>query len=54
MIKQIKKTYIIEDEDEIKLLKFLLDYCYHRSSQHRTPVSKMEDRINILRKQLAD
>ena len=48
-----KKSYLIEDEDEIRLLKFLLNYCYHRAKKHKTPVSDLLEEINDLRKQFS-
>ena len=52
MKKYIEEKYIIEDKEEIKLLRFLLDYCYHRATKHKTPVSGLVKGIDNLRKQL--
>ena len=53
-----KKHYIKEvveytfDEEEAKLLKTLLGYCWHRATKHATPMSKYSGEIDKLRKQL--
>jgi len=51
-IKLIKKTtYIIDDESELKLIRFCLDYCWHRATKHKTPVSGLDKGINKMRKE---
>ena len=51
MKKYIEEKYIIEDKEEIKLLRFLLDYCFYRATKHKTPVSGLVKGIDNLRKQ---
>ena len=40
------------NEEEVKLIEFCLNYCYHRATKHRSPVTSYQDKINKLRKQL--
>ncbi len=47
-----KVVYHIEDEAEIKLIRFCLDYCYHRAAKHHnTPLEGQGGKIDELRKQ---
>jgi hypothetical protein len=43
--------YILDDQTEIALIKDCLNYCWHRATQHRTPMSGKEEKINGLRRQ---
>ena len=45
-----KMVYELEDQD-VKVLKHLLNYCYHRAEKHRTPVSGSANEIRRLRKE---
>lgn len=52
---EIKKKALLLDPDEVKKLKFIIDYAYHRAYEHPdSPVAFPEHRffIEYLRKQL--
>ena len=40
------------NKEEIELIKFCLNYCHHRATCHRSPVSSYRKEIDTLRKQL--
>jgi hypothetical protein len=56
MIQQLKTIqiteYVLSDKVEINLITDCLNYCYHRATKHKTPMTGKEYMINKLRKQL--
>jgi hypothetical protein len=48
---QIVVHYVLDNQDEINLVKDCLNYCWHRATQHKTPMSGKEKKINELRRQ---
>ena len=50
MIKETIVKYTLEEKD-LNTIKECLNYCYHRASQHKTPMTGREDEINRLRKE---
>jgi hypothetical protein len=43
--------YTLDEEKEISLIKDCLNYCYHRATKHKTPMTGKEEDINKLRKE---
>jgi len=51
-IKVVEKIeYILEDKD-INILKDCLNYCFHRATKHKTPMTGKDNDINRLRQDL--
>jgi hypothetical protein len=53
-MKLIEKTIkVIElSHEESKMLINLLNYCYHRATKHKSPVSQYSEQIEKFRKEL--
>lgn len=47
-----KKVEVFElDEQDIKVMKYLLDYCWHRATKHLSPVVDYKKEIERLQKE---
>jgi hypothetical protein len=51
MKKEIIEVFTLDKKSEINLIKDCLNYCYHRATKHKTPMTGKEQKINDLRNQ---
>jgi hypothetical protein len=49
---KIQTTQYILEEKDVEILRDLLNYCWHRSTQHESPISNLRDEISKLRFEL--
>lgn len=44
-----QETFCFDKPEEVKLLKELINYCWHRAYKHNTPITQFKDKIEKLR-----